>query len=288
MGGRRLMATHWRYARSSVIGSSHVQNKSPCQDASACVTVTNPTGDDVLVAVVSDGAGSALHAEFGSQFACTLFIDSAIQLIKSGVSLRGIHRDWVREWLLYLQREMTARAGREGTALRDYSCTIAAALVSDDSAVFFQVGDGVIVVSPCSEPNEYSWVFWPHHGEYVNETMFATDCRALDTFDFGLSESRIGEVAILTDGLERLALHLESQTAHRPFFEPLFTTMRTAPEGFSQELSTGLDAFLSTPRFDERTNDDRTLVLATRLEPDEVIPAQPMAESRNESGELLL
>jgi hypothetical protein len=282
------MAAQWRYVRSSVVGSSHIQNNMPCQDASACTTTTTSEGEHVLVAVVSDGAGSAQHAEFGSQFACTLLIDSAIQHIRSGCPLRDINRDWVREWLLYLQHEMTALANAEGTSLRDYSCTIAAAMVAEDMAVFFQVGDGVIVVSSHSEPNEYSWMFWPHHGEYVNETMFATDRRALDTFDFDLVENRIEEVALLTDGLERLALHLESQTAYRPFFEPFFTTMRSAPKGFSEELSGQLGAFLSTPRFDERTNDDRTLLLATRLDLEEVIPAGSVSESGNESGELLL
>lgn len=282
------MVGPWRYARSSVIGSSHQQNNLPCQDASACVTVLTPAGQSVLVAVVSDGAGSAKHAEVGAQFTCSLFIGTAIQHITSGRSLRELTRDWVKEWLLYLQHEMTALASVERAARKDFSCTIAAALVADDVAMFFQVGDGVIVVSPQQEPNDYSWVFWPHHGEYVNETMFATDRRALDNLAFDVVDGRIDEVALLTDGLERLALHFETKTAFRPFFEPLFTTMRTAPEGFSPVLSDGLGKFLSTPRVDERTDDDRTLLLATRLEPQEVIPAGPVAESGNERGELLL
>ena len=56
----------WRFAHASVVGSSHLRNGTPCQDASACEYVAE-AGGAALVAVVSDGAGSAPYSQFASQ-----------------------------------------------------------------------------------------------------------------------------------------------------------------------------------------------------------------------------
>jgi hypothetical protein len=59
-------------------------------------------------------------------------------------------------------------------------------------------------------------------------------------------------------------LHFQSQAAHAPFFRPMFAPMRRAPEGFSQKLSSALEAFFNSQQVSNRTDDDKTLILATR------------------------
>src|SRR6185437_11768117 len=83
MGSRR-MNSQWTYAYASVIGSSHLKTGAPCQDASVCRLLQSPDGSNVLVAVVSDGAGSAEKAEEGSLLACNLFIDEIAALFECG------------------------------------------------------------------------------------------------------------------------------------------------------------------------------------------------------------
>lgn len=246
----------------------------PCQDASACQIVTDNDANDVLVAIVSDGAGSAKRPEVGARLACSSFTTAITACLNDPGTVRDLSREWVEDWLAQFQRDVALCAESQGLTSRDLACTISAAVVGMDAAMFLQVGDGVIVVSPRFEVDEYSWVFWPQRGEYANETIFATEERALKTFEHDLLETTIDEICLLTDGLQQVALHMESKTAFGPFFQPLFATVRTAPVGFSSALSEGLNNWLSSPRVEERTNDDKTIVLATRTG----LPHVPLAQ----------
>ena len=73
------------------------------------------------------------------------------------------------------------------------------------------------------------------------------------------------ECALLTDGLQLLALNFAKRSAHTAFFAPFFTTLRAAPE--PTDLVVDLRAFLDSSSVNSRTDDDKTLLLATRTEP---------------------
>jgi len=77
---------------------------------------------------------------------------------------------------------------------------------------------------------------------------------------------RIQEVALLTDGLQMLALNFAARKPHAPFFEPLFTALRGAVS--PDDLVVPLRAFLDSDAVNSRTDDDKTLVLATRVKDD--------------------
>lgn len=130
--------------------------------------------------------------------------------------------------------------------------------------MFFQVGDGAIVVSSSEEPEEYNWIFWPQHGAFANTTNFATDAESLERIECERIERNIDEIALFSDGLERLTLNFQAQTAHNPFFNSVFTLLRQAPESSSEQFSQSLASFLSSPQVNDRTDDDKTLILATR------------------------
>ena len=68
-------------------------------------------------------------------------------------------------------------------------------------------------------------------------------------------------MALFTDGLQTLALDY-TRAAHSPFFAPMFAALssETEPGGLLGPLS----AFLESPAVNERTDDDKTLILATR------------------------
>ena len=55
----------WRVAAASAIGTSHVASGTKCQDAHG-FGVFDASGENILILVVSDGAGSAKHSEDGS------------------------------------------------------------------------------------------------------------------------------------------------------------------------------------------------------------------------------
>jgi hypothetical protein len=146
------------------------------------------------------------------------------------------------------------------------------ALVSADVAVFLQIGDGLIVVN--DQKSQWSWVFWPERGEFANTTFFVTDAAAADHLHFEHRRGFIEELALLSDGIEPLVLHYASRTVHTPFFERMFGPIRRS-EAFGPDvaLSQDLEAYLCSPAILQRTDDDKTLVLATRR-PREVVGSQ--------------
>jgi hypothetical protein len=258
----------WRYAFASVEGTSHVARELPCQDSSECRLVQAVFGD-VLVTVISDGAGSASRAEAGSSLACDVFVDRIERHYRSGLSVRDLSDERVKDWLAILATEIKILAKKEGREPRDYACTLLGAVVEVDKAAIFQVGDGAIVVATSQSPDSYVPVFWPQRGEYANLTHFATAEDATLRLDYcqwpdDEHSGSLVEVALLSDGLQSLALDYQARTAHAPFFRPILTRLRAEPAGHSQPVSGLLTSFLGSSRVNERTDDDKTLVIATR------------------------
>jgi hypothetical protein len=258
-----MIPAAWRFALASVVGTSHLRQDLGCQDASDCRVLETADGAPVLVAIASDGAGSASRAEIGSRLACSLFMEETAALLADGGAVEHITRGFAQEWIARFQCEVGFLAAAEALATREFACTVLAAVVGGECAAFLQIGDGAIIVGSESAP-EYDWVFWPQKGEYENMTSFATDAAAGERLEYTLVEGSIEELALFTDGLQRLALHFGSRKAHTPFFGPMFAPVRAATEGYSATLSSALAAYLALPRINARTDDDKTLILATR------------------------
>jgi Protein phosphatase 2C len=53
-----MTSAPWRIVRASVIGPSHIKAGAPCQDYSLHELIDCAASEPVLVAVISDGAGS--------------------------------------------------------------------------------------------------------------------------------------------------------------------------------------------------------------------------------------
>jgi hypothetical protein len=59
-----------------------------------------------------------------------------------------------------------------------------------------------------------------------------------------------------------LALRFDIQTPHGPFFDPLFRALKGAKDLAS--LNDGLKQFLASESMQNRSDDDKTLILASR------------------------
>jgi len=254
----------WRFAQTSVVGTSHLQRGLPCQDASDCRILTSSDGDEVLVAIVSDGAGSAVRGHDGSQLACDLLIAEIEQWLRDGATLGNFTRDFMSSWLVRFQQRVGEESDAHALGRRDYACTVLAAIVGVDAAALFQIGDGVIVWSDQATPDDYCWVFWPQQGEYANSTYFATDPSASERFEYTWLEETVVRIGLLTDGLQPLALHYESRSVHQKFFQPLFLTLERRSSGYSRSVTMALRRLLNSARVNERVDDDKTLLIATR------------------------
>ncbi|MFN0108201.1 MAG: PP2C family serine/threonine-protein phosphatase [Blastocatellia bacterium] len=250
----------WKYGFASVAGTSHLKTALPCQDASRVEITLDQSGHEVLIAAVSDGAGSAAQAQLGSVMATEFFIAKVKTHFDGGGSLEQLASGFIENWIAAFQQTAAGWAG-EGATIQEFACTLLAAVIGDEQAIYFHLGDGAIVEI---ENELYRCASWPQQGEYANTTHFLTDADAASKIVVELKNYQVDEVALFTDGLQNLVLDYRNQSAHSPFFAPLFGWLRPRPNGFSQELSDSLAGYLNSEKFNARTDDDKTLLLASR------------------------
>jgi len=254
----------WRYIAASVVGTSHKKVGGSCQDANDCQLYLLPNGEKVFVATVADGAGSAPYGGEGASRACNAFVGLVNDHLSSGNTVEQISIETAKFWISAIQSALGKEAESVSRERRDFACTLLGLVAGNSCAACLQIGDGVIVVAD-SEEYVYGHVFWPDRGEYANTTHFITQDDAVEHLQFESVRRQIVEAALLSDGLQSIALNYQQQTAHEPFFKGLFAPLRSVDEGRSHELSQSLATFLSSPRVNEKTDDDKTLVLACRV-----------------------
>jgi hypothetical protein len=248
----------WRYIAQSLQGSSHIADGTCCQDSNG-VCIVGENSAATLVACVADGAGSAKHSDEGSRIACNTVVENAAAYFGEKGGLDGFEREQALQWCENIQSRIQSAAQERGCTMRDLATTLAVVIAGPQSSTFFQIGDGGIIVR---SHGVYGIVFWPQSGEYANSTNFITSDDYRDRLEFLTIQDSCSHVALLTDGLERLALSFNQQTPHAPFFEPLFNALRTTDDVLG--LSEGLRTFLGSKSVQNRSDDDKTLILASR------------------------
>jgi hypothetical protein len=78
-------------------------------------------------------------------------------------------------------------------------------------------------------------------------------------------EKPINALAAFTDGIERIALDLSGQAAHQPFFKGIIQPLdQLTNAGVDRDLSRKLLSYLDSAAINQRTEDDKTLILAVR------------------------
>jgi hypothetical protein len=252
------MTLSWKLLYASVAGTSHERRLEPCQDYALARAVSTDNGE-VLVITCADGAGSRAHSSIGSKLACIHFLRLASASIENGLPLNRVDAQVILQWHETVRGYLSLEAALMNCSLKDFGCTLLTAIVGDGVAAFSQIGDGAIVLR---DSDRFEYVFWPQSGEYANTTYFLTDENYLTQIATEIREAQIDEIAMLTDGLQSLALHYATRTVHAPFFEPLFRSLR---ESSSPDLlETPFRQFLNSSLLNSRTDDDKTLILASR------------------------
>lgn len=246
----------WRLVAASAAGEAHARMGMPCQDACRVDVV-----DGIAIIAVADGAGSAARADQGAAAAAT----AAVAALR-----RQIERERPRDeigWTECISQALAeARAAVEDLAsrhdlpARDFATTLACVACDPDWLAACQIGDGLVVMQPAD--GELQTVLRPERGEYANETTFLVEPDALSRAQYHVQRAQMRAVAVMTDGLLRLAAHLPDHLPHAGFFQPLFTFARS---NHSDDPGAALATFLASERVAARTDDDRTLVLAVRV-----------------------
>lgn len=252
----------WKAIGQSVIGTSHMVGSGICDDALHYSVTKNQELQDVLICCVSDGAGSARHAAWAASYVTQSGAAKIASIIKKHNSCtEGAILQVAEE----LYEEIACEANEKEVPLNEFSCTLLGCVIEPDSAVFFQIGDGAILRN--SGEDFFSCLWWPQNGEYQNTTTFLIDDMNMRNLQVKRIAEKIDEVALFSDGLQHLALNTENQSVHQPFFGNMFKALRKANDdkkiGF---LNQKLQEYLNSSAINDRTDDDKTLFLASRVD----------------------
>ena len=247
---------NWRIVGASAQGASHQKTDTPCQDAHGFFA----GNDGLLFAAVSDGAGSALYAEEAARLAATAVL-ALYQGYLPENSDEALHFLMLSMILEATRDQLLRHAEARRVKVREFSCTLLLVLAHPEWIAAAQVGDGAVVVE--DESGNIFALTKPQTGEHANETVFLVSPDALNQAEFVYWQGAIKNIALFTDGLQRLALKMPEGSAHAPFFAPLFRFVaKTENEA---EAKSQLETFLRSPRIAERADDDLTLLLAHRI-----------------------
>jgi len=249
----------WKVIGQSVIGTSHTASGKGCEDA--CRYAITGSDNATLIFFISDGAGSASHAAD----AATLCVEAAVDF---AAQHSGGNETLDDEFLFRLAESLYDQLEHKATQLQvprnEFSCTLLGGILYPDKAGFLQIGDGAIIRNDGN--GHFTHIFWPHNGEYQNSTSFLIDDPNLSQLKTRIIDGSINEIAVFSDGLQLLALNNESETVHQPFFTSLFHPLRKAvDEEHIAILNKRLSEYLSGTTINSRTDDDKTLLLATRV-----------------------
>ncbi len=236
----------WRVLGASVAGSGHESRGLGCQDAHGW----RVRADGALVLAVADGAGSASAGGAGA-----------------GRPLpEGEQFDAWQVFLMEVMEEAKRAVEAEGRRLdvpdREVATTLIVAVATGGLVAVGQVGDGAAVVG--DEQGSLMGLSGARlDDQYINHTTFLVSPGAMEQAQVELWHGRAKHLALMSDGLQPLALKMPEGIPHPPFFAPLFAFVSRVEDGADGQGQ--LAAFLRSPRIGQRVDDDLTLVLAGHL-----------------------
>lgn len=252
----------WFYSGSSVVGQSHQNTSTPCQDK---FQVQTSDDGEWLAIAVSDGAGSAEFAELGASLTSTHFCNELIKLSKD-LSTRppgGWINDFVIDCVIKV-REQLRNAARSDD-IRKYHCTLVAALIGKSGGFSIHIGDGAVlggtfqtILPGTYELNSSYFISKPENGEYSNETYFITEGNWVKHLRITPLPA-LDWLIVCTDGGASLLLDNENEV--KPTFVAPFIEAQIN-DGFHDNQY--IESILNNPKANKLTTDDKTIVLAVR------------------------
>lgn len=253
----------WTTAHASVIGASHISTNTPCQDASVILTTQ---ADEWLVIVVSDGAGTATRAEEGATYVSQFFSEELIKLVSELNTRAPGH--WINDFVIekVLETRKALRQLSKSDEIRDFNCTLVACLLGPKGGFSIHIGDGAIVGGYRSENqgevSNHLFISEPENGEYANETFFITEGDWIKHLRITPMPA-LDWVICCTDGGCSLSM-INDRDIKQGFLEPVIKEIFDIKD--KKYRNEKLSHFLSDPKANKVTGDDKTIAIAIKLE----------------------
>ena len=256
----KITADRWKVGGVSVVGFSHIEEGTPCQDAFA-VKVTNCGR---LIAAVADGAGSTKLSHIGAQ----AFVDDAVSRIHALPTADEFDPQRIADEIIATvnktRKTLIKTPGDSESetplSLRDFASTFLMTVADAHGGAFFHVGDGA-GTHFMTDNTEAAIVSKPENGEYANETFFVT----MDEWERHLRimpfDGPTDTILLMSDGVTPMAMTKGCAGPFDKFVKPVVDFLKTADR---QTGETALINTLSADNVRAVTGDDKTLLWAIR------------------------
>jgi serine/threonine protein phosphatase PrpC len=217
---------------------------------------------NAAICVISDGAGSCEYADEGSKFAVEFAADFLRKLFEDGFDFsdKTNFAQKLDELIIALQEGIKSEAAAKARNYKDYGATLHALVAGGDFIAYMHLGDGALVYLDTKK--EYQLALPPIKGKQDNQTVFFTSDFAREKAEIFYLPYSPSFFSLATDGIEKISLlgRAKGWSPYPPFFAHLRSLLETdAPE---KELL----KFIRRKDMEERTNDDRTVIIAKKSE----------------------
>lgn len=231
---------------STVVGQYHKAKNIPCQDCYKYLKRNNK-----IVAVVSDGAGSAKYGKIGAKIVCDTLCDILISASMTDIKQKIVDAIDVARNKLILHRY---NKYKNQSGIINFAATVVGVYYYKNRGVFFHIGDGAAIAFL---RNEETIISQPENGIFSCETYFYTmddwkDSLRFTTFD------KAKNLMLMTDGVTGFAFKNDFEDIETGFVNPINNFLQTEPD--RKKALRALNNTLSNPRAQKLNSDDKTFL----------------------------
>lgn len=229
----------------SVVGCLHESKNLPCQDYYKYVRAKN------LVAVVSDGAGSAKYGKIGARVLCETVCDMLKNAKFENMEKEVVNAVKTVRKKLCLHR---FNKSKKENGLADFAATLVGVVYTKNKGLFFHIGDGAAI--SLDEKNSFV-ASRPENGCFSCETFFFTQQAWFENLRFTKFDNS-KNIFLMSDGLTSFAFCSDFSDIERKFIDPINNFLNN-----EQNIAKSRKALvntLNTPRAQKLNPDDKTLL----------------------------
>jgi len=207
------------------------------------------------IACISDGMGSASHADIGSQTASRFIVDFLARTLDDDMSDEDILTS-IKEGFIEVNDALHMEANDRSLSIKDLNATLLVFVTLGDRQFYGQVGDCAAIGK---RDDIYEVIAKQQRGEYANATFSICNLESIEHGIFEKCAHFYPMVALMSDGIESISISAKDKTVSSLFYDPFFKVFDH--DNYDQmEIQKSLERFLSSERIGKKTDDDKTLL----------------------------